>query len=51
MDAYIDEFYRVGARKVSGKIPIKDVTSLPLDTIIFTLTKLVDSIGPHLALK
>ena len=50
-DDYIDEFCRVGACKVSGKIPIKDVTSLPLRTILFTLTKLEGSTGPNLALK
>ena len=48
---YIEEFCRERTRKVSGKIPIKDVGSLPLRTILFTLPKLAGSMGPHLSLK
>lgn len=48
---YIDEFNRVGTCKVSGKIPIRDLTNIPLHTILFTLTKIEHSTGPHLTLK
>ena len=48
---YIKEFYREGTHKVSEKIPIKDVGSLPLCTILFTITKITSSTRPHLVLK
>ena len=48
---YIKEFYREGTLKVSGKIPIKYVCSLPLCTILFTITNLAGCMRPHLALK
>lgn len=47
----MEEFCRVGTRKVSGKIPIKYVGSIPLSTILFTITNLIGFTGPHLALK
>lgn len=51
MEDYIEEFYREGTHKVSENIPIKDVGSLPLCTILCMITKFVGSIGLHLALK
>ena len=48
---YIKEFCREGTCKVSGKIPIKDMGSIPLCTILFTITKLAGYMGPNLALK
>ena len=44
---YIEEFCREGTHKVSGKISMKDVGSLPLSTILFTITKLTGSMGLH----
>ena len=51
MEDYIEEFCRIGTCKVSGNIPIKDVGSLPLHTILFTIAKVIGSTGPHLSLK
>ena len=48
---YIEMFCRAGTGKVSGNISIKDVGSLPLCTILFTITKITSSTRPHLVLK
>jgi hypothetical protein len=38
-----------GTMKISGKIPIRDVRDLPLQTILFTIVRIVGSQTPHLA--
>jgi hypothetical protein len=50
-DEYIAQYCREGTRKSSGKIPIKDIIDHPLCMILFTITKLAGSTGPHLASK
>lgn len=50
-DEYIALHCRRGTKKSGNKIPIKDVTSLPLQTILFTITRVAGSLGPHLASK
>ena len=51
VDSYVREYCRRGAQKVSGKLLISQVVSLPLKTILFTVTQIVGSIAPHLASK
>ena len=48
---YIDTFCREGTRKVSDKIPIKNVEDRCLQNILFTIWKLSSSTGSHVALK
>ena len=49
--SYVREYYRRGAQKISKKLPINQVVSPPLKTILFTVTQIVRSIAPHLASK
>lgn len=51
VDNYIAAHYHPKARKSSKKVPIKDIVDLPLCTILFTITWVTSSIGPHLASK
>ena len=51
VDSYVREYYRHSAQKVSGKLPISQVVSLPLKTILFTVTRIAGSTTPHLASK
>jgi hypothetical protein len=46
---YISQHCIVGTRESSGKIPIKNVRDLSLGTILFTITRFVGSLAPHLA--
>jgi hypothetical protein len=48
---YVDTFCREGTRKVSGKIPIKNVEDRCLQSILYTICKLSGSTGSHVALK
>lgn len=50
-DEYIARYYIVVTQKSSENIMIKDIVSHPLLMILFTITKLVGSNGPHLASK
>jgi hypothetical protein len=40
-----------GARLVGGRIPIKDITELPLRSILFSITSMTGSTSAHLALR
>jgi hypothetical protein len=42
-DDYIAQFCMSGSHKESGRIAIKDVRDIPLQDIIFTITKLAGS--------
>jgi hypothetical protein len=46
---YISQHCVVGTRKSSGKIPIKNVRDISLRTVLFTITRVVGSVAPHLA--
>ena len=49
VDSYVRENCHRGAQKVSDKLPISQVVSLPMKTILFTVTRINGSIAPHLA--
>ena len=51
MDSYVREYRCSGAQKVSGKLPISQVMSIPLKTILFSVTRIARSTAPHLASK
>jgi hypothetical protein len=51
MDYYVTNHCSVGREKHSGKVPIKNVLELSLRTIIFTITHVVGSAAPHMALQ
>lgn len=38
IDDYITTYFSMGMQNKSGNIPIKDVTNMPLCTIIFTIS-------------
>jgi hypothetical protein len=50
-EEYITQYVGKEPEKVSGKIPIKDIIDRPLRMILFTITNLEGSTGPHLASK
>jgi hypothetical protein len=49
MDSYVREYCRRSSQKVSRKLPISQVVSLPLRTILFTVTRIAGRTTPHLA--
>ena len=51
VDSYVREYCGHGAQKVSGKLPISQVVSLPLKKILFTVTRIGKSTTPHVASK
>ena len=51
VDQYIVQYCRDGEHKSSNKFPIQDVMDLTLKTILFCITQVVGSIGPHLATR
>ena len=51
VDSYVREYYHRSAQNVSNKLPISQVVSLPLKTILFTVTRIAGSTTPHLASK
>lgn len=51
VDLYVREYCRHDAQKVSGKLPISQVVSLPLKIILFMVTEIARSTTPHLASK
>lgn len=50
-EEYIAHYYRARVHKSSMKIHIKEIISHPLHIILFTITKLVGNMGPHLESK
>ena len=50
MDYYVAQHCSAGMEKHSGKVPIKNILDLPLRTILFTITYVVGSETPHMAL-
>jgi hypothetical protein len=51
MNYYVVHHYSTGTGKHGGKVPIKNVLSLPLRTILFTVTHVVGSATPHMDLQ
>jgi hypothetical protein len=51
MDYYVAHHCVPGIKKHSGKVSIKDVQDLPLRTILNTITWMVGSVTPHMALQ
>ena len=51
VDTYVREYYHRGSQKVRRKLPISQVVSLPLRTILYTVTCIARSTTPHLATK
>lgn len=48
LDQYVVQYYQDGARKSNNKLSIQDVMDLTLRTIMFCITHVVGSTGPHL---
>ena len=51
MDYYATQHRVSGTEKHSGKVAIRDVQDLPLWTILYTITWMVGSVAPHMALQ
>jgi hypothetical protein len=51
MDYYVAHHCATGTEKHSGKVSIKDVEDLSLRTILYTITHVVGSVTPHMALQ
>jgi hypothetical protein len=51
MDYYVAHHCTAGTEKHSGKVSIKDVQDLSLRTILYTITHVVGSVSPHMALQ
>ena len=51
INTYVREYCNRGTQKVIEKLPISQVVSLSLRTILFTMTHIVGSMAPHLATK
>jgi hypothetical protein len=49
VDMYLAHHCIPGARLVGGRIPIKDIRELPLQSILFTITSVTGSTSAHLA--
>ena len=48
LDQYVVQYFRDNAHKSSDKLPIRDVLDITLRTILFCITQVVGSTGPHL---
>jgi hypothetical protein len=51
MDYYVAHHCVPGMEKHSGKVAIRDVLDLPLQTILYTITWMAGSAAPHMALQ
>ena len=51
IDSYVSDLCVQGTRKQGGKLPIQHVIDIPLDTILFTMTRIAGSTSAHLASK
>jgi hypothetical protein len=49
VDMYLSGHWILGARLVGGRIPIKDIRDLPLQSILFAITSVIGSTSTHLA--
>jgi hypothetical protein len=50
MNEYIWQYCIPEAERCSDKVSIRDVRDLPLQTILFTISHMVGSSSPHMAL-
>jgi hypothetical protein len=48
VDVYLARHCIPGARLVGGRIPIKDIQDLPLQSILFSITRVIGSTSAHL---
>jgi hypothetical protein len=51
MDYYVRHHCVPGTEKHSGKVAIRDVWDLPLQTILYTITHMAGSAAPHMDLQ
>jgi hypothetical protein len=51
MSHYISEHCVPGAKRHSGKVAIRDVCDLPLQTILYTIAHMEGSAAPHMTLQ
>jgi hypothetical protein len=51
MNEYIQQYYVPEAELRSGKVAFRDVWDLPLQTILFTISRMEGSASPHMALQ
>jgi hypothetical protein len=51
MDYYVCHHCMLGTKKHSGKVAFRDVWDLPLWTILYNITRMVESETPHMDLK